>query len=513
MKKRKLFYLGTVLILLLGLFVPSLSSTIFAKEVSLIGTDHPTVTTDSGQSVGPNQSTNRYKYYKVSYDWSVPKGETIEARDTATFPLPKNIQILNDTTFDVTTKDGKVIGKFTIKKGASSGVLTFNDYISKHHLQNVKGTLEFWGNGIQGSSYEYQEINKVSWVDDNGKPTWYILYNPNSEKRTNVTITDQLSGPQKLDKDSIEIQFGTVANGKFIADSPQPKVEYTIVKREDGFTLKIPKLNRAVQVIYHSTPTKAGDLNLSNKVQGKSDQLGVKQNSSSIQVGGSGNASGDKPIESSTSEISSSEKESSSSDSMTSSENTMTSNSDESQSGIETTDSSIQDTISRSEEDTIESTKETSIQPIPSTTSTEDSEDSIIKPTTSSDFSTDMVEDTSSTNEGTKVTTSISTDSKRKSDSNDEDFVGKGSETDSFVNEESSTSLCSTEEETLINTYSSQKAKIIPKSNHPSEDNSNSNDDLPQTGAKGKKYLMLIGTMLVSLVTIFGIFCAQKEKE
>lgn len=339
------------------------------------------------------------------------------------------------------------------------------------------------------------------------------MYNPNSEKRTNVTITDQLSGPQKLDKDSIEIQFGTVANGKFIADSPQPKVEYTIVKREDGFTLKIPKLNRAVQVIYHSTPTKAGDLNLSNKVQGKSDQLGVKQNSSSIQVGGSGNASGDKPIESSTSEISSSEKESSNSDSMTSSGNTMTSNSDESQSGIETTDSSIQDTISRSEEDTIESTKETSIQPIPSTTSTEDSEDSIIKPTTSSDFSTDIVEDTSSTNEGTKVTTSISTDSKRKSDSNDEDFIGKGSETDSFVNEESSTSLCSTEEETLINTYSSQKAKIIPKSNHSSEDASNSNDDLPQTGARSKKYLMLIGTMLVSLVTIFGIFCAQKEKE
>ena len=263
-----------------------------AANVSITGNGaaDATVTTSGGENVTNNNDLNRYENYKVSYHWTLAPGSKVNDGDTASFTLPNNVQVLNDTTFDVTLDDGTVIGQFNIKEGEKVGTLTFNDYLSQHPMTNVSGHLSFWGNGTQNQSTEMPEINKVGWVNDQGKPTWSVLYNPKGEERDNVIIEDTLEGKQTLDKDSIKIEYGTMQNGVFVADSQQPEGT-TLDTNEKGFKLSIPKLDKTVRITYTSTPENT-QFDLDNKVVATSDQLTMVQNDASITVGGSGDVTG-----------------------------------------------------------------------------------------------------------------------------------------------------------------------------------------------------------------------------
>lgn len=174
--------------------------------------------------------------------------------------------------------------------------MTFNSYLSQHPMTNIHGTLSIWGNGTVDQTYEQSELHKAGWIDGNNQPTWDILYNPNSEHRTNVVITDTLLGPQKLDPNSIQVSLGKAdAQGNFTG-TVDPSIKPII--EGNKFIIKIPDLNQAVQIVYHSTPTSSGQVNIDNKVSGKSDQLKVVQVGASLTVGGSGTAGGVIPISS-----------------------------------------------------------------------------------------------------------------------------------------------------------------------------------------------------------------------
>lgn len=271
---------------------------IYGKEIDITGNtaQDAKVTTSSGEDVTGDNNLDRYDNYEITYNWSIPNGTNIQNGDTASFTIPNNVQIMNDTSFEVKTSDGEVIGTFIIKKGQRVGTLTFNSYLSQHPMTNIHGTLSIWGNGTVDQTYEQSELHKAGWIDGNNQPTWDILYNPNSEHRTNVVITDTLLGPQKLDPNSIQVSLGKAdAQGNFTG-TVDPSIKPII--EGNKFIIKIPDLNQAVQIVYHSTPTSSGQVNIDNKVSGKSDQLKVVQVGASLTVGGSGTAGGVIPISS-----------------------------------------------------------------------------------------------------------------------------------------------------------------------------------------------------------------------
>lgn len=268
---------------------------IYGKEIDITGNtaQDAKVTTSSGEDVTGDNNLDRYDNYEITYNWSIPNGTNIQNGDTASFTIPNNVQIMNDTSFEVKTSDGEVIGTFTIKKGQRVGTLTFNSYLSQHPMTNIHGTLSIWGNGTVDQTYEQSELHKAGWIDGNNQPTWDILYNPNSEHRTNVVITDTLLGPQKLDPNSIQVSLGKAdAQGNFTG-TVDPSIKPII--EGNKFIIKIPDLNQAVQIVYHSTPTTSGEVSVNNKVSGKSDQLKVIQVGASLTVGGSGTAGGNTP--------------------------------------------------------------------------------------------------------------------------------------------------------------------------------------------------------------------------
>ena len=274
-----------------------------ADNISLNGSsaDSAIVTNKKGENV-TGQQLNRWESFSVNYHWSVPEGTTIKAGDTAQFEIPNNIEILEDTQFDVVDQNGNVIGTFSLPKGSHTGTLTFNDYIPSHHITNLSGTLTVAGNGTENIEYKDWVINKTGWVNGEDKPTWDIVYNPDQKELTNVTITDTLDGKQVLDPNSIVIQYGWVdENNQFHMESEvtNPIEQGLVTVTDDGFVAHFDKLDKAIQIIYTTTPTTRLNANISNSASGKSDELGVVSDESTIYVGGSGTVDGSTSISSS----------------------------------------------------------------------------------------------------------------------------------------------------------------------------------------------------------------------
>ena len=458
---------------------------IYGKEIDITcnTAQDATVTTSSGENVTGKDDLDSYDNYEITYDWSIPNGTSIQNGDTATFTIPDNVQILTDTSFEVKTSDGEVIGTFTIKKGQHVGTLTLNSYLSQHPMTNIHGTLSIWGNGTVDQKYEQSEIHKAGWIDGNNQPTWDILYNPNSEHRTNVVITDTLFGPQKLDPNSIQVSLGKAdAQGNFTG-TVDPSIKPII----DGnkFTIKIPDLNQAVQIVYHSTPTTSGQVSVNNQVSGKSDQLKVMQVGVSLTVGGSGTAGGITPTpvpsESESESDSHSVPESSSApESTESTPHSDMSSSDQGHPGGHHSDQfpvgggsttsvpEASDTSSTTSETVSESS---SFTPESSTTSTTSSVSSSDKDTTkTSSTSTSSEEDTTNTD-----STSSTTDKKHHG------IIGGGTSSSSYPN-------------------------------HKNKDANTISGDLPQTGAHSSQEWIFFGLVCVTLATI-GWFTLEKKKQ
>lgn len=53
-------------------FVPA--TTARAKEITIVGADHPVVTTSSSENVTDQNNLSRWQSYNVTYQWSIPNG-------------------------------------------------------------------------------------------------------------------------------------------------------------------------------------------------------------------------------------------------------------------------------------------------------------------------------------------------------------------------------------------------------------------------------------------------------
>lgn len=322
--KRIKKYLMAFLILIFSLIIPSKG---FAKTIPIIGNQasDAIVSTSSGENVTNKDNLDKWKTYFVDYNFTIPNGENIQSGDVANFYLPSNVEVIDDTKFPVKDKNKNIIGEFEIKKGQKIGVLTFNDYLEKHKLNNVKGNIYFAAAGTKDISSNNFVVNKSSWLNDNKTPTWDILYNPNAEKMTNVNIIDTLGPNQEFTGDVI-LQYGKyVPNGEF-------QVEKQIINPKNikivgnKIYAHFDNLDSAIQIVYHSKPIKTNNDNLvlTNQVLTNSDQIKNQTDSAKIIIFGSGDISGNIPSKPSISgsDTSSETTNSDTSSEMTSSETT-----------------------------------------------------------------------------------------------------------------------------------------------------------------------------------------------
>lgn len=286
----KKWYVFIIALLLSILFV----DISLASNIEIIGSDNPKITTGQGVDVTDKNELDRYQYYNVNYSWKVPNNVTIHAGDTATFTVPNTVQVLYDTTFPVYDNEHHQVGEFTVKAGAKTGTLIFNDYFASHHIdQNIHGTLTFTGVGKKTYENKGWVINKNGWFDEHNQPTWDIVYNPEQKHLVEVTIHDELEGDQTLDPASIEIQYGTVdQNNQFHKEGILLPDCYQLKTTNHSFTLKIPTLNTAIQIVYHSQLSTSEDAIINNTVTGSDKTIGIHQDTASIQVDGNGSASG-----------------------------------------------------------------------------------------------------------------------------------------------------------------------------------------------------------------------------
>lgn len=257
------------------------------------------ITDVDGKNVTNRTDLNKYVYYEASYKWSVPAGLNVKEGDTATFTLPNNVQIrVVDTNFNVTDESNNVVGNFKISKGSRAGVLTFNNYFSKHHIQDIHGTLSIKVNGTQENAPSDWFLNKSGWLDAQKRANWTVIYNPKSYHLTDVSIKDTLQGDQTFDMSSIEIWYGTVdANNQFVADkkvtNPIQQGLAKVSRDRKTMTVHFDKLNAAIQLVYKSNAnTHQPNFSLVNVVDANSNELEPATMTSTIEVGGDGVADG-----------------------------------------------------------------------------------------------------------------------------------------------------------------------------------------------------------------------------
>lgn len=288
----------TLMLVMASLFMTSMAKAAELK-VSGAGASDAVVTYMDGTNV-TGQELNKYAYYEVSYQWALPAKSTVKAGDTATFTLLDNVEIrVADTKFDVTNEQGKVVGSFEIKKGARTGVLTFNDFFGKNKMKDIRGALALRVSGTKDNTASDWFLNKAGWLNSDNKPNWTVVYNPQSKALTNVQIMDTLRGGQTYDVDSIQLWYGHVENNQFIADEkvadPVKNSLIHVSPNQDIISIDFDKLDKAVQLVYQTNAnTNAEIYTLTNIVDATSDQLGMATMTSTIEVGGAGIADGRK---------------------------------------------------------------------------------------------------------------------------------------------------------------------------------------------------------------------------
>lgn len=216
MKDKKLHFsriFVTLVGLVMGLFVCfQLNANASTIKVNGLSGSQATITDENGKIVTDQSKMDEYNYYKVTYHWSIPDSEKIEPGDTATFTIPSGIRVRSDVTFNITDSQGQVVGKATIKAGASTGTITFTN-IPASFRYDRHGTLSFYGEGknVQSTDINSWMINKGGWVDDNsigknGKPDqlyWNVVINPAGKSLSDVTFTDNPQDGQTIIPSSI----------------------------------------------------------------------------------------------------------------------------------------------------------------------------------------------------------------------------------------------------------------------------------------------------------------------
>lgn len=251
------------------------------------------ITTMEGEKVTKNQPLNKYLSYTVHYHWKVKRYWPIKAGTKMKFSLPSNVTPnAGGLSFGVKNDAGKYIGDFKINQGAKEGILTFNDYCQKYRKKTLSGMLSFTVNGKKEERTKNWMINQVAWIDEEGNPTWQIVFNPNKKVLTHTYITNVRVGDQVYDPNSITLSYGHInLIGNFVAEETfdTPIKDHKIkIEGENDNTLVIPlhKVSQTVQVTYKTKLMTERSVNLSNIAVATSNECKKSSVTASLQLDG-----------------------------------------------------------------------------------------------------------------------------------------------------------------------------------------------------------------------------------
>lgn len=303
MKKRTYYIINifSIFLLLFGAFIPT---AVNAKALIASGNSaqDAIITDEKGNIINHDQPLEKWNHYQVTYHWEIANNQTIMPGDTISFTLPENVQTYVPLEFPIKFKD-EVVGTFKIDQNSQVGILTFNDYIQKNDLTNIKGDLNITVTGKKFDKFTPNwQVNKAGWVDDTSKkPTWNIAMNPNNETWGNVTVTDTMSDNQSYIPGSAYIQYGHYDNnGDFIIES----TDYNPDLEQNGQTLifHVADVHSAFQIRYQTT-AKSPEGTLKNTASVEAEHLDkIITSTAEIIYSGKGDIDGNqRPIDTSSS--------------------------------------------------------------------------------------------------------------------------------------------------------------------------------------------------------------------
>lgn len=239
----------------------ALTNNALATEIPTTGLDgNSAIVTDPNGTVITDTTTLKYNSnYSIKYNWQIADDVTINNGDTATVTLPNGAIANGDVSFPITTDTGETIGTFSIKEGANTGTITFNDKLADNHSRH--GYIQFYVTGekkaTDGHDWLITKAGLVSEKDETGFPTklsWYIIFNPDSNPLGKVTITDTL-GPNQA---YVEGSATTVVGKYSILGTilPNGKTATPIVNVTGNIiTFTFDDIQDAVSLTYQTKPT------------------------------------------------------------------------------------------------------------------------------------------------------------------------------------------------------------------------------------------------------------------
>ncbi|WP_192917676.1 SpaA isopeptide-forming pilin-related protein [Companilactobacillus mishanensis] len=268
------------------------------------GVEDAMVMDNNDEVVNPNGTFNKWEFYIVSYNWSVPDGTTIHAGDTAEFELPEGLAPVVDRHIPIYNATGQVVAYFDIKAGSNVGTMT-SIIDSDASVINRKGTLTLnvkgTGNGADLTNPTDWTLNKVGWItgrdpDNDNFPTqltWNIAFNPEQASLQNVKVIDMLSPGQEYIPYTAYAPTGYYENGQFVPDGGVLTPKITV--NGSQITFDFGDVDKAVNMTYNVKVT-GSDPTVVNKWSDNAqmfvgDKI-IKEVGGNITWTGSGNGNG-----------------------------------------------------------------------------------------------------------------------------------------------------------------------------------------------------------------------------
>lgn len=269
---------------------------------------------------------SKYAGFKVEYkEIDIPDNIAINAGDTLTMTLPKEMTFKTNFDFDVTDGDNEVVGHATTNMDKGSITTIFNDVFARKPL-NKRVKMEFdaaWTDAVQPEQkvpLNFDGTEKTVTIGKEEGPTpgemlakwgsqakedaqimrWTVRVNWDKQEVNNGVIKDRWTADQEYIEDSMNAFFiDDVVKWTGISDAKAYIDSFHV--QAGGFDMKLKNFNKTLYLEYRTrllTPVKLST-NPVNAVWFKADNnIDVPNYRSHISlVGGRGEATGDTIIE------------------------------------------------------------------------------------------------------------------------------------------------------------------------------------------------------------------------
>ncbi|MFC6175418.1 SpaA isopeptide-forming pilin-related protein [Companilactobacillus huachuanensis] len=234
------------------------------KELNVAGLtgNDATITDMNGNPVKPSDNLYAWINFNISYDWSIPDGVPIDSGDTVSFELPSGITTPGDMSFPIYDSNNVEIGVATLKAGAKTGTITFNDALEST-TANRHGTISLvakgtnTGDGNEGNNWMFNKNGWIAGFTPKLAPSelaWNLAFNPNEQTLHNVVLTDTLGPNQEYIPGSLTAMTGYFGTSGFVS-SGEPL--YPVVTTEGNkVIITFPEdVTTAVDIYYRTKVT------------------------------------------------------------------------------------------------------------------------------------------------------------------------------------------------------------------------------------------------------------------